>query len=117
MLDWFISSAMAQDAAPAEVAEPSFWVQILPLVVIFAIFYFFVIRPQSKKIREHQSLIQNLQRGDEVITGGGIIGKITRVHDNEFTVEIADDVRVRVKKSTVADVMDGDLVEEDGSEA
>ena len=80
--------------------------QFVPLILIFAIMYFLLIRPQQKKVKEHQKMVEALRRGDQVITQGGIIGKVTKVkEDGEIEVEIATGVKVRVIKSTVAQVV------------
>lgn len=79
--------------------------QFVPLILIFAIMYFLLIRPQQKKVKEHQAMVGAVRRGDQVVTQGGLIGKVTKVkEDNELEVEIADGVRVRVVQSTLADV-------------
>ena len=76
--------------------------QFIPLILIFVIFYFFLIRPQQKKVKEHREMIKNLKRGDEVITSGGIIGIIDRVfEDDRVELKIAEDVKVQVIKNTV----------------
>mgnify|MGYP006090035647 FL=1 len=75
--------------------------QFIPLILIFVIFYFFLIRPQQKKVKEHKAMVENLKRGDEVVTSAGIIGKIERIIDNEkVEVLIAENVKVEVIKST-----------------
>ena len=75
--------------------------QFIPLILIFVIFYFFLIRPQQKKVKEHKQMVENLKRGDKVVTSGGIIGTIEKVIDNEkVEVIIADNVKVDVIKST-----------------
>ncbi len=75
--------------------------QFIPLILIFVIFYFFLIRPQQKKVKEHKLMVENLKRGDKVITSGGIVGTIERVIDNDkVEVSISDDVKVEVIKST-----------------
>ena len=75
--------------------------QFIPLILIFVIFYFFLIRPQQKKVKEHKAMVEGLKRGDKVITSGGIIGTIERVIDNEnVEVKIADNVNVEIVKST-----------------
>ena len=80
--------------------------QFLPLILIFAIMYFLLIRPQQKKVREHQAMVAALRRGDQVITQGGLIGKVTKVKDDsEVEVEVASGVTVRVVRSTIANVM------------
>ncbi len=76
--------------------------QFIPLILIFVIFYFFLIRPQQKKVKEHKEMVKNLKRGDEVITSGGIIGKVDRVfEDDRIEVEISDGVKVQVIRNTV----------------
>jgi preprotein translocase subunit YajC len=78
---------------------------IVPMILVFGIFYFLVQRPQSKRMAEHRASIKAVKRGDEVITGGGIRGKITKVSDEEAEVEIAQGVRIRVVKSTISQVL------------
>ncbi len=78
---------------------------ILPWVLIFAIFYVLLIRPQQKRAKEHQAQITSAKKGDEVITGGGLRGRITKVLDGEVEVEIAQGVKVRAVKSTLASVI------------
>ena len=76
--------------------------QFIPLILIFVIFYFFLIRPQQKKVKEHKIMVQNLKRGDEVITSGGIIGRVERVFDDgRLEVNISDEVNVQLVKDTV----------------
>ena len=76
--------------------------QFIPLIIIFVIFYFFLIRPQQKKVREHKTMTQNLKRGDEVITSGGIIGTVDRVfEDDRIELNISDGVKVQVIKNTI----------------
>ncbi|APG47338.1 MULTISPECIES: preprotein translocase subunit YajC [Phaeobacter] len=80
--------------------------QFLPLILIFAIMYFLLIRPQQKKLKTHQSMVEALRRGDQVVTQGGIIGKVAKVkEDGEIEVEIAEGVKIRVIKSTIAQVL------------
>ena len=76
--------------------------QFIPLILIFVIFYFFLIRPQQKKVKEHKEMVKNLKRGDEVITSGGIIGKVDRVfEDDRLEINISEGVKVQVIKNTV----------------
>ena len=98
----FVSPAYAQDAGAAA-AFTSF----VPLILIFLIMYFLLIRPQQKKVKEHQAMVAALRRGDRVVTQGGLLGKVTRVKDDdaEIEVEIAPNVRVQVVRSTVAQVV------------
>ena len=75
--------------------------QFIPLILIFVIFYFFLIRPQQKKVKEHRAMVENLMKGDKVVTSGGITGTITRVVDNDkVEVEIADNITVEVIRGT-----------------
>ena len=97
-----VSPAFAQDAGGAAAAFTSF----IPLILIFAIMYFLLIRPQQRRAKEHQTMIAALRRGDQVVTQGGVLGKVTRVKegDAEIEVEIAPNVKVTVVRSTVAAV-------------
>ena len=80
--------------------------QFIPLILIFAIMWFLLIRPQQKKLKEHRAMVEALRRGDQVVTQGGLIGKVAKVKDDdEIEVEIATGVKVRVVKSTVAQVL------------
>ncbi|MAY88920.1 preprotein translocase subunit YajC [Arenibacterium halophilum] len=80
--------------------------QFLPLILIFGIMYFLLIRPQQKKVKQHQAMVEALRRGDKVVTQGGIIGEVVKVKEGgEIEVEIAEGVKVRVIKSTIATVM------------
>ena len=80
----------------------STFAQFIPLILIFVIFYFFLIRPQQKRVKEHKDMVKNLKRGDEVITSGGIIGKVDRVYeDDKLEIEISDGVKVNVIKNTL----------------
>jgi preprotein translocase subunit YajC len=98
----FVTPAYAQAAGGAGSAVASF----VPLILIFAIMYFLLIRPQQKKIKEHQKMVQALRRGDQVVTQGGLIGKVSKVKDDgELEVEIAEGVKVRVVRNTVAQVL------------
>ncbi|WGW03263.1 preprotein translocase subunit YajC [Tropicibacter oceani] len=80
--------------------------QFLPLILIFAIMYFLLIRPQQKKMKEHQAMVEAVRKGDKIVTQGGIIGKVSRVMEGaEVEVEIAEGVKVRIIKSTIAQVL------------
>ncbi|MBA3526773.1 MAG: preprotein translocase subunit YajC [Sphingomonas sp.] len=92
-------------AAAAPGAGAAFFVQMFPLLLIFVIFYFLMIRPQQKRVKEHQANIAAVKKGDEVITGGGLRGRATRVTDDEVEVELAQGVRVRAVKSTLTQVI------------
>ena len=80
-------------------------ISFVPIILIFAIMYFLMIRPQQKKAKEHKAMVDALRRGDQVITSGGLIGKVTKVADSEVEVELAPNVRVRVVRSTISQVV------------
>jgi len=102
----FISTAYAQTAGAGDGAFGlGGMAQLLPIVAIFVIFYFLLIRPQQRKAKEHKALLASVRRGDRVVTGGGILGVVTKVVDEHHVqVEIAEGVRVKVLKSTIADI-------------
>lgn len=100
-MDFLIASAYAQDAAPQGGGLMSF----LPLIIIFVIFYFLLIRPQMKRAKEHRQLVANLEKGDEIVTNGGLLGRITNVGDTFVTVELADNVSVKIQRHAVSSVM------------
>jgi preprotein translocase subunit YajC len=101
-MDFLISTAYAQAAgAPA----PNVWVQMLPLVLIFVVFYFLLIRPQTKKAKEHRDMVSKLQSGDEVVTAGGILGRIVDLSDTFVTLEVANGVQIKVQRFQVNQLM------------
>ena len=97
MLDFLASGAGG--------AAPPGWVQFLPIIGMVAIFWFLIIRPQMRRQKDHQARIATMKRGDQVVTAGGLIGKITRVDDDYVEVELAQGVRVRAVKSTIGDIL------------
>src|SRR5687768_15165650 len=96
---FFSIPAWAQEATAK---GPSALEQMIPFVAIFAIFYFFIIRPQSKRQKTHINFVTNLKRGDEVITSGGIYGTVEGLTDSFVTLEVADDVKIRILKTQIA---------------
>jgi preprotein translocase subunit YajC len=98
---------MMMQAAPAGQSSgtAALLFQFFPFLLIFVIFYFLMIRPQSQRAKEHQARINAVKKGDDVITGGGIRGRVTKVTDDEAEVEIAQGVKVRVVKSTITQVL------------
>ena len=96
-----INHAHAQAAAQ----QPSMLASFIPLILIFLIFYFLLIRPQQKKQKEHKILLDSIQRGDEILSSGGILGKVIKVDNDKLTVEISKGVNVTIIRSTVADVI------------
>ena len=98
-----ITPAYAQAAAGGD--ANSMLMSLLPFALIFVIMYFLILRPQQKKVKDHAELVKNIRRGDTVVTSGGLIGKVTKViDDDQIEVEVADAVRVRQMRSMVADV-------------
>ena len=101
----FITPAFAQTAGGAAGAG-SLVSSLVPFVLIFGIMWFLLIRPQQKKVKEHRAMVEALRRGDQVLTAGGIVGKVSKVkEDGEVEVEIAEGVRVRVVKQTISAVV------------
>ena len=101
----FATPAYAQTAASAPTAGATgFILQMAPLLLIFVIFYFLLIRPQQRRLKAHQALIASVKKNDTVVTGGGLIGKVTRVDEAEVEVELAPNVRVKALKATLTEV-------------
>lgn len=105
----FISESLAQtvDASAAPAPGEFSFSSFVPLILIFVIFYFLIVRPQSKKMKDHQQMVKNLKVGDKVVTNGGIIGVVTRVleNENQVEVEISENVNVKFLKQYVADLV------------
>lgn len=100
----FITPAYAQ-AAGAPAGAGDFIGMVLPLVLIMGVFYFLLIRPQQRKMKQHQEMLKQVSKGDTVITSGGLIGKVVKVvDDNELQVEVGENVKVRIMRSGIADV-------------
>lgn len=103
MLDFLISSAQAADAVQPSTEQNM--MSILMLVVLFAVFYFLLIRPQQKRVKEHKAMTETLKKGDEVVTFGGVLGRVTTLGDAFVDVEVAENVIVKVQKQSIASVM------------
>ncbi|TCO70950.1 preprotein translocase subunit YajC [Rhodovulum euryhalinum] len=100
----FATPAFAQAAAGGGAGGA--FASFIPLILIFVIMYFLLIRPQQKKMKEHKAMVESLRRGDQIVTQGGLIGKVYKVKDeSEIEVEIAENVRVRVVRHTIAQVL------------
>jgi preprotein translocase subunit YajC len=99
-LDFFIDTAWAQGGGQSDPL-----LGFLPLIIIFVLFYFLLIRPQNKKQKEHRQMVDALGSGDEVVTGGGVLGRVTDVGEQFVTVEVANNVSVKVQKHTIAAVL------------
>ena len=100
----FESPAYAATGAAASGGAASVFIQIFPLLLIFVIFYFLLIRPQQRRMKQHQQMVADVKPRDTAITTGGLIGKVTKVDENEVELEIAQNVRVRVVKSMLSDI-------------
>jgi preprotein translocase subunit YajC len=100
-MDFFISKAWAQ--APA--AQPDPLMSFLPLIIIFVIFYFLLIRPQTKRAKEHRKMVAELKVGDEIVTSGGVLGRVNEISDQFLKVEVADGVVLKIQRQTVGAVM------------
>ena len=104
-MDLFISTAWAQGGAQS---DP--FMSFLPLIIIFALFYFMLIRPQNKRQKEHREMVAALEKGQEVVTGGGVLGKVAEVSELWVTVVVADGVELKVQKSTITALMPTDTI-------
>lgn len=102
---FLISDAYAEDAPVAGAQTPPAFASFVPLILIFVVFYFLLIRPQQKKYKDHQATLAAIEKGDEVTTGGGILGKVVKVEEGDILhVQIAENTEVRVARSTIAAV-------------
>lgn len=111
-----ISPAFAQGASPLG-GEGGLLMSLLPFILIFVIMYFLILRPQQRRVKAHQEMVKNIRRGDTVVTNGGMIGKVTKVFDDDqIEIEIADDVRIRQMRQMLTDVRaKGEPVKDDAS--
>lgn len=115
-MSFFFAEALAADAGSAGASAG--WLEFLPLVLLFVIFYFFLIRPQQKRQKEHRNLISALEKGDEVVTSGGVVGVITGVEDEFVIARVSDGVELRFQKpSVVATLPKGTLEKLDHEKA
>ncbi len=105
LLSFLVSDALAENGgAPAgQGGDPL--MGLLPLIVIFIVFYFLLIRPQSKRAKEHRNMVANLAEGDEVVTNGGLLGRIANLDENFVTLEVADGVQLKVQRQAVSSLM------------
>jgi preprotein translocase subunit YajC len=99
------SASLGLLAAAAASQSPPTWLQFLPLVAMGVVFWLLILRPQMKKQKEHQTKIEGIKKGDQVLTGGGIVGKVVRVDEHYADVEIAQGIKVKVVKSTITDLI------------
>ena len=94
---------IVMQAAPAPAAPP-FIVQIFPFILIGIIFYFLIFRPQNQRIKKHRALLESIQRGDTVVTNGGLIGKVTKASDDDLTIDLGEGTKVKCVRTMIADV-------------
>lgn len=106
-MDFFIQNAHAAGAG----AQGNPLVGLLPIIIIFIIFWFLLIRPQTKRAKQHREMVAALQEGDEVVTQGGVLGRISKLDESFVTLEIADGVRIRVQRHMVGSVMPKGTIE------
>lgn len=107
-MDFLISNAWAQQQAQ----QGDVWISMFMLLGMVALFYFLLIRPQSKRAKEHRQMVEELAKGDEVVTSGGLLGRISKVGENFATVEVGDGVQVQIQKHAVANVMPKGTIKE-----
>lgn len=93
-------------SAATAAQEPPAWIQFMPLVAMAVIFWFLILRPQMRQQKEHRTKIQGIKKGDQVLTGGGLLGKVIKVDDNYAEIELAPNIKVKAVKSTISDVVD-----------
>lgn len=106
-MDFFISPALAADAG-----QPDPFLSFLPLILIFVVFYFLLIRPQQKRAKEHKGMVDALKKGDWIVTNGGMLGKITDLGENFVKLQVSDGVEVKVQRPAVAALMPKESVKE-----
>ena len=113
----FITPAFAQGASPFGGGEGGMLMSLLPFALIFVIMYFLILRPQQKRVKAHQEMVKNVRRGDTVVTNGGLVGKVSKVIDEEqIEIEVASDVRIRQMRGMLTDVRaKGEPVKEDAA--
>ena len=103
-----LSQTFAATAAPAGAPAPQRppeWMNFVPMAAIFLIFYFLFIRPQGKQAKEHKAMIESLSKGDEIVTNGGIVGRINKIGDNFIAIEIAKDLEIKVQRHAITTVL------------
>lgn len=109
-MEFLFDNAWAQAAAPA--AQDPGLVGFLPLVILFVVFYLFLIRPQMKRQKEHQKMVQALHKGDEIVTSGGVLGRVNDIGDSFLKVEIAKGVEIKLQKQAVTTIMPKGTIKE-----
>ncbi len=100
-MEFFIQSAWAESAP----ADGGGFMSLIPLIILFVVFYFLLIRPQTKRMKEHKQMVDSLAKGDEIVTNGGLLGKIINIGDNFIVIELAPNLEVKIQRQAVASVM------------
>ena len=95
---------LAMQAAPGAAPPSAGFIELVPFILIILIFYFLIFRPQNQRVKKHRAMLEAVQRGDTVVTNGGLVGKVTKVTDDELTVDLGGTVKVKVVRSMIADV-------------
>ena len=108
-MDWLISNAWAQQAGAQ---EPSIWIQMAPLVLIMVVFYFLLIRPQQKRMSDHRKMVDAIGTGDEVVTNGGLLGRITKLDDSFMILELTRGVEVKIQRHAITSVLPKGTIKE-----
>jgi len=103
-MSFFISDALAEGAAPAGGGGGDI-TGLIMMVGLFVIFYFFIIRPQVKRAKEHKKLTESVAKGDEIVTGGGLLGKVVEINDNFVTIEVSEGVELKIQRQSVASLV------------
>lgn len=102
-MEFLVQSAWAEGAPVA--ADGSGFASLIPLIILFVVFYFLLIRPQTKRMKEHKQMVDSLAKGDEIVTNGGLLGKIVDLGDNFLVIELAPNLEVKVQRQAVASIM------------
>ncbi len=103
-MDFWIQNTWAQATPPAAGPDAGF-INLIMMILLFVVFYFLLIRPQTKRVKEHKQMVESLAKGDEVVTNGGLLGRITQLGDNFIVLEIAPNLEVKVQRQAVATIM------------
>jgi preprotein translocase subunit YajC len=111
-MSFFISQALAADAPAAAAQQPDPIMSFLPLILIFVVFYFLLIRPQQKRAKEHKSMVETLKKGDYVVTNGGLLGRITDLGENFVKVSVSEGVEVKIQRASIAALMPKEAVKD-----
>jgi preprotein translocase subunit YajC len=107
-MDWTVLSAYAQDTAGAPAGSPPMLFSLLPFLLIFAVFYFLLIVPQQRQRKKHKQMLEDLKKGDRVMTTGGLLGTVSNIHKDVVTLQMGDNIKMKVKKEYIANLQAGE---------